>query len=146
MNERGEIKNCIVEGPISYDCAIDKEIAEFKGFHSEVSGDVDVLVAPNIHAGKYHGQDAGMHLQGKNGRLYCRREMPDRTDLQRFFRRGEISGDRCFRSSCKIIAAVHGAAADRCCPAEYPTIGMENKNGKITDYQSRFHIHKGSRI
>ena len=29
MNERGEIKNCIVEGPISYDCAMSKEFAEF---------------------------------------------------------------------------------------------------------------------
>ena len=56
MNERGEIKNCIVEGPISYDCAVDKEIAEFKGFHSEVAGDVDVLIAPNIHAGNIMGK------------------------------------------------------------------------------------------
>jgi phosphate butyryltransferase len=44
MNKRGEIKNCIVEGPISYDCAVDKEIAEFKGFESPVAGDVDVLL------------------------------------------------------------------------------------------------------
>ena len=56
MNERGEIKNCIVEGQISYDCAVDKEIAEFKGFHSEVAGDVDVLIAPNIHAGNIMGK------------------------------------------------------------------------------------------
>ena len=56
MNERGEIKNCIVEGPISYDCAVDKEIAELKGFHSEVAGDVDVLIAPNIHAGNIMGK------------------------------------------------------------------------------------------
>lgn len=56
MNERGEIKNCIVEGPVSYDCAISKEIAEFKGFDSPVSGDVDVLVAPNIHAGNIMGK------------------------------------------------------------------------------------------
>ncbi len=56
MNERGEIPGCIVEGPVSYDCAIDKEIAEFKGFHSEVAGDVDVLVAPNIHAGNIMGK------------------------------------------------------------------------------------------
>lgn len=56
MNKRGEIKNCIVEGPISYDCAVDKEIAEFKGFESPVSGDVDVLVAPNIHAGNIMGK------------------------------------------------------------------------------------------
>ena len=56
MNQRGEIKNCIVEGPISYDCAVDKEIAEFKGFHSPVAGDVDVLIAPNIHAGNIMGK------------------------------------------------------------------------------------------
>lgn len=56
MNKRGEIKNCIVEGPISYDCAVDKEIADFKGFESPVAGDVDVLVAPNIHAGNIMGK------------------------------------------------------------------------------------------
>ncbi len=56
MNKRGEIENCIVEGPISYDCAVDKKIAEFKGFESPVSGDVDVLVAPNIHAGNIMGK------------------------------------------------------------------------------------------
>ena len=42
MNKRGEIKNCIVEGPISYDCAVSKEIADFKGFDSPVAGDVDI--------------------------------------------------------------------------------------------------------
>ena len=56
MNKRGEIKNCIVEGPISYDCAVSKEIADFKGFESPVAGDVDVLVAPNIHAGNIMGK------------------------------------------------------------------------------------------
>lgn len=56
MNKRGEIANCIVEGPISYDCAIDKEIADFKGFESPCAGDCDVLVAPNIHAGNIMGK------------------------------------------------------------------------------------------
>ena len=56
MNVRGEIENCIVEGPISYDCAVDKEIADFKGYESKVAGDVDVLVAPNIHAGNIMGK------------------------------------------------------------------------------------------
>ena len=56
MNKRGEIKNCIVEGPISYDCAVSKEIADFKGFESPVAGDVDVLVAPKIHAGNIMGK------------------------------------------------------------------------------------------
>lgn len=56
MNQRGEITGCIVEGPVSYDCAMSKEIAEFKGFNSPVSGDCDVLVAPNIHAGNIMGK------------------------------------------------------------------------------------------
>ena len=56
MNRNGEITGCYVEGPISYDCAMSKEIAEFKGFNSPVSGDCDVLVAPNIHAGNIMGK------------------------------------------------------------------------------------------
>ncbi len=56
MNRRGEIANCIVEGPISYDCAMSKEIADFKGFESQISGDVDILIAPNIHAGNIMGK------------------------------------------------------------------------------------------
>lgn len=56
MNERGEIRDCIVEGPISYDCAVSREIADFKGLDSRISGDVDVLVAPNIHAGNIMGK------------------------------------------------------------------------------------------
>ena len=56
MNLRGEIAGCIVEGPISYDCAMSKERAEFKGFHSPVCGDCDILLAPNVHAGNIMGK------------------------------------------------------------------------------------------
>jgi phosphate butyryltransferase len=56
MNQRGEISDCIVEGPISYDCAVNKEIARFKGFQSPCAGDCDVLVAPNIHTGNIMGK------------------------------------------------------------------------------------------
>ena len=56
MNRRGEISGCIVDGPISFDCAIDKSIADFKGYESPVAGDCDVLLAPNIHAGNIMGK------------------------------------------------------------------------------------------
>ncbi len=56
MNLRGELTGCVVEGPISYDCAVSREIARFKGFESPVSGDCDVLLAPNIHAGNIIGK------------------------------------------------------------------------------------------
>ncbi|MBV7272575.1 bifunctional enoyl-CoA hydratase/phosphate acetyltransferase [Clostridium sp. PL3] len=51
MNLAGEIKNCIIEGPISYDLAMHKESAEIKGFESTVTEDADILIVPNIAAG-----------------------------------------------------------------------------------------------
>jgi len=51
MAERGEIENCIIEGPISYDLAMNMESAKIKGYNSPVVEDVDVLVVPNIATG-----------------------------------------------------------------------------------------------
>lgn len=56
MNKNGELSGCIVAGPISYDCAMDKEIAKTKKYENPVAGDVDILVAPNIHAGNIMGK------------------------------------------------------------------------------------------
>lgn len=56
MNQRGEISGCIIEGPISYDCAVSREIAELKDFRSPCAGDCDILLAPNIHAGNIMGK------------------------------------------------------------------------------------------
>jgi phosphate butyryltransferase len=51
MADRGQIKNCIVEGPLSIDLALDEESVKIKGMKSEVAGDADCLVFPNIDAG-----------------------------------------------------------------------------------------------
>ena len=51
MNLSGEIAKCIIEGPISYDLAIDKESADTKGYISPVAGDADLMLVPNITAG-----------------------------------------------------------------------------------------------
>lgn len=56
MNQKGEIENCIVEGPISFDLAMVKEKAEIKGYESPCAGDADILVVPNIHAGNILGK------------------------------------------------------------------------------------------
>lgn len=56
MNRCGDIPHCIVDGPISYDCAVDAQIAQTKGYESPVAGDVDILLAPNIHAGNVMGK------------------------------------------------------------------------------------------
>jgi phosphate butyryltransferase len=68
MNQSGEIKNCIVEGPISYDLAMSKESGEVKGFVSPVAGDADILIVPNITAGNILGKSlvysAGAKMAG----------------------------------------------------------------------------------
>ena len=52
MNEEGEIKDCIVDGPLSLDIDIDRAAAEEKGaMDRKITGDADILLFPDIHAG-----------------------------------------------------------------------------------------------
>jgi phosphate butyryltransferase len=51
MNEAGEIKECMVAGPLALDNAISVEAAKLKGIDHPVAGDADVLLAPDIEAG-----------------------------------------------------------------------------------------------
>ena len=52
MCENGEIKDCIVDGPLSLDLAIDPEAAKHKGAtNRKIQGDADILLFPDIHAG-----------------------------------------------------------------------------------------------
>ena len=51
MADRGQIKGCIVDGPLALDVAIDKESVEIKGLVSPVAGDADCLLFPNIESG-----------------------------------------------------------------------------------------------
>ena len=51
MAERGQIKGAIVDGPLAFDNAISAEAARDKGIDRPVSGDVDVVVAPDLDAG-----------------------------------------------------------------------------------------------
>jgi len=51
MNQRGQIRNCIIDGPLAYDNAVSKESARHKGIVSDVAGDADLLIVPDIEAG-----------------------------------------------------------------------------------------------
>ena len=50
MSERGQIKGGLLDGPLAFDNAISKEAAKTKGIESEVAGDPDILVAPDLEA------------------------------------------------------------------------------------------------
>jgi len=51
MADRGQIKGALVDGPLAFDNAISKEAAEIKGIRSEVAGDPDILLVPDLEAG-----------------------------------------------------------------------------------------------
>lgn len=51
MNQRDQIKNCIIDGPLAFDNAISLESAIHKGIKSEVAGDTDLLLMPDIEVG-----------------------------------------------------------------------------------------------
>lgn len=51
MQDRGQLKNCLVDGPFALDNALFEEAAEHKGIKGEVAGKADILITPDIEAG-----------------------------------------------------------------------------------------------
>jgi phosphotransacetylase len=51
MAERGQITGGILDGPLAFDNAISKQAAETKGIRSDVAGDPDILLSPDLEAG-----------------------------------------------------------------------------------------------
>jgi len=51
MAQRGQITDGILDGPLAFDNAISKQAAITKGIHSDVAGDPDILLAPDLEAG-----------------------------------------------------------------------------------------------
>lgn len=48
--------NVTLEGPLAFDLAISREASKVKGFKSEISGDVDVILVPTIEVGNGIGK------------------------------------------------------------------------------------------
>ncbi|MCL4526194.1 MAG: bifunctional enoyl-CoA hydratase/phosphate acetyltransferase [Gammaproteobacteria bacterium] len=68
MAERGQITGALVDGPLAFDNAISKESAEIKGIQSDVAGDADILLVPDLVSGNILAKDleylAGATLAG----------------------------------------------------------------------------------
>ena len=51
MNDIGQIRNCIVHGPLSFDLAINPKVPKYKGMEKRrIKGDADIILFPDIHA------------------------------------------------------------------------------------------------
>jgi phosphotransacetylase len=68
MAGRGQIIDAVVDGPLAFDNAISAESARIKGIESPVSGDVDILLMPDLESGNILGKDleylAGAQMAG----------------------------------------------------------------------------------
>jgi phosphotransacetylase len=51
MADRKQITGGLVDGPLAFDNAISKDAAKTKGIQSDVAGDPDILLAPDLEAG-----------------------------------------------------------------------------------------------
>jgi phosphotransacetylase len=51
MAERGQITGGLLDGPLAFDNAISKQAAKIKGIESEVAGDPDILLVPDLESG-----------------------------------------------------------------------------------------------
>jgi len=51
MNKENHIKNCMVFGPLALDNAVSQEAAKHKGIVSDVAGDADILITPDLNSG-----------------------------------------------------------------------------------------------
>lgn len=77
MQDAGEIKGCIVEGPLSLDIALYPEAAEEKGaMGRKVAGDADILVFPDIHAGNLTYKAIVHMAPVKNGNILTGTKAP----------------------------------------------------------------------
>ncbi|MGQ9855795.1 MAG: bifunctional enoyl-CoA hydratase/phosphate acetyltransferase [Fervidobacterium sp.] len=65
MNERGQIKNCKIDGPLGIDNALSVYAAEVKGVKGDVAGHADILVVPDIHSGNFLGKSAVYFANGR---------------------------------------------------------------------------------
>jgi len=61
--KRGEIKDCVIEGPMALDLAVSKFACEMKSYKGEVAGDADILLMPDIAAGNISAK-AMLYLGG----------------------------------------------------------------------------------
>jgi phosphate butyryltransferase len=51
MNKNGEISDCIISGPISFDIAVSQDAARIKQYNGPIQGNADILLFDNIEAG-----------------------------------------------------------------------------------------------
>ncbi|WP_292104780.1 bifunctional enoyl-CoA hydratase/phosphate acetyltransferase [Brevundimonas sp.] len=90
MADRGQIVGGILDGPLAFDNAISRESALAKGIVSEVAGQADILIVPDIESGNMlakqlfylsHAQSAGVVMGARVPLILTSRSDPEASRL-----------------------------------------------------------------
>jgi len=90
MADRGQIKGGLIDGPLALDNAISPESAQIKGIKSDVAGQADILIPPDVEAANVlakaityfaKGNMAGVVVGGKSPIIVASRSDPHETKL-----------------------------------------------------------------
>jgi phosphate butyryltransferase len=76
MNQRGEIKDCIIGGPFALDNAISKEAAIIKKIDHPVAGNAEILLVPDIEAGNILYKSLSFFAKAKNAGIIVGAKAP----------------------------------------------------------------------
>ena len=71
MAERGQIKNCLVDGPLDIFLACDPESLAIKGIQSPLAGDADILIFPNLESANIFYKGLMLFGEGELAGLIC---------------------------------------------------------------------------
>ena len=103
MAERGQITGGLLDGPLAFDNAISKEAAEIKGIRSEVAGDADILLVPDLEAGNMLAKQLTFLAECRCRRHRARGAGADHPDQPR-------------RHRARAHGVLRGGRAARACP------------------------------
>ena len=76
MAERGQITGGVLDGPLAFDNAISQEAAKIKGIESEVAGDPDILLVPDLEAGNILAKQLSFLAQADSAGLVLGARVP----------------------------------------------------------------------
>ena len=76
MADRGQIKGCLVDGPFALDNAVSAKSCEVKGIKTDVGGDADILLMPDIEAANVMYKTLGYLTDYKMAGIIVGAEVP----------------------------------------------------------------------
>jgi phosphate acetyltransferase len=106
MSRRGQIRGAIVDGPLAFDNAIDAGAARVKGIVSEVAGDADILLVPDLESGNMLAKQL-LYFAGADGAgIVLGARVPVMLTSRADSRRTRVAS----AALCKLVAIRRGAA------------------------------------